>query len=130
MPGTATYTPPEPPLAFPGSKIVVLRLRGEGPTLGFELMPNIVWIGAEFPEFEVPTARFRYDWQAGNPPDWPRRLEQVFSLGASGRYIVRPDDRLVVERLLSDGSGEVLFDGYAQIPQGDLGHGTEVATFE
>lgn len=128
MAGSFDFTPSAIPLGRPAAVIAVFRYDGEG---GYELLPNVRCLQIQFREGAEPgSARFRYafDDPLGSPDD-PQRFEQVYPLDASGPNVVSNDDRLVVRRLLDDGSDEVLFDGFASIPQADLGPETETVSF-
>jgi hypothetical protein len=62
-------------------------------------------------------------------PDFPSRVDQILDLNALGGWVVKQDDRIVVLKDDNDGSYTVLFDGFAQVPQGNLAGKTETTTF-
>lgn len=116
------------PLARPSAEILVYRVDENGE---YELMINLLCLGVQYKEGADPgSARFRYilDEVTGDPAA-PTRFEQVYPLDADGPMVVKNDDHLVVDRLRPDGSAEVLFSGYAQIPQVDLDAESEVVSF-
>lgn len=80
---------------------------------------------------EPGSAEFRYafDPQLGDPQA-PSRVEHVYSLDATGPYVLHHDERIVVGRLRADGSLQLLFDGFAQIPQATLSSAMEAVTFQ
>jgi hypothetical protein len=129
MPGSFTFAPQPVPLGRDSAAIVVFRFNKASST--YELLENIRCLGIQYKEGADPgSARFRYafDDPLGDP-EAPYRFEQVYPLDATGPGVVSNDDRLVVFRLSDDGSLEILFDGFAQIPQADLGPETETVSF-
>lgn len=125
------YTPPSVPLARPSAVMLVYRYDGNG---NYIYIPNIVVLQITWQEGADPgSAHFRYVF--GDPildsqyDDLPQRFEQVYPLDATSPYAVLNDDRLVVTRLRADGSEELMFDGFAQIPQADLDSETETVSF-
>ena len=68
-------------------------------------------------------AQFRYlmDDILAATLDWPSQFEQLWPIDAQGDYVVMNDDRLVVLTQDPEGDPIVLFDGFAQIPQVDVG---------
>ncbi|WP_422931438.1 hypothetical protein [Singulisphaera sp. PoT] len=138
MSGQFTYEPdPNASLAFQAIPTVVLRYKtgqdGFGnPQGSYELLPNIRCVGVEIQEGPSPAvARFRYAFgdPFGDAQD-PKRVEDVYALDAQGQNVVNHDDRLVVMFLLGEGQDQILFDGFVQVPQADLGSTVEMVTFE
>jgi hypothetical protein len=129
MSASFTYDAGSVPLSRPSEVIGVFRYDDEGGT--YELFDNILCLQISFKEGADPgSARFRYDF--GSPPvsdSAPQRFEEVYPLDATGPSVVGNDDRIVVKRLRPDGTAEVIFDGFAQIPQADLDSNTESVTF-
>jgi hypothetical protein len=127
--GSFTYHSGSVPLSRPSDPIGVFRYDAESGE--YELLPNILALQISFREGADPgSARFRYDF--GTPAiddSAPRRFEDVYPLDAQGPLVVSNDDRLVVKRMRGDGSLEVLFDGFALIPQADLDGNAEVVSF-
>jgi hypothetical protein len=116
------------PLARRSALIPVYRVDENGE---YQLLVNVACLGINYKEGADPgQARFRYlfDEVTGHPGA-PTRFEEVYPLDADGPLVVKNDDHLVVDRLRDDGSAEVLFDGYAQIPQVDLDAETESVSF-
>ena len=126
---TILYTPTSIPLARPSVGVGVFRYDSEAGT--YTLLPNVLCTAIRKAEGPDPwLARFRYVFL--DPlldPDDPRRIEQVYPLDATGPRVVQADDRLVVNVYSPDGSVYGAFDGFAQVPQGDLGADTEAVTF-
>lgn len=130
MPGSFSFTPSPPPLLAPCQILGVFRWDG---STNYQFLPNVQVIGVEPPgEGADPgSARFRYTFgDPLGPPGAPGRFEQVYPLDAAGPLVVVNDDRLVVRLYRDDGSWEVLFDGFALIPQADVHGEAEVVTFE
>lgn len=141
---TIDINSPDVPLSRPSSRVSVYRYDPEaapGPNgesnIYFEL-PNVRFLSASYREGAEPgTARFRYAFRApGADPFDPSRAEDVFPFDASGPLVVEQDDRLVVREytdydpMTEEAGFELLFDGFAQVPQLDLNGDTEVVTFE
>lgn len=131
MPGSFTFTPPENgvPLGRPSADIAVYRYNPDSET--DDPLPNIRCVEIQQREGAEPwSARFRYAF--GDPlgsDEEPWRFEEVYPLDATGPFVVQNDDRILVSLLNDDGTEELLFDGFAQIPQADLGPETESVTF-
>jgi len=126
------FTPQSVPLARTGCVLSVARYDPEASGEGrFAPLPNVRCLSIEYREGAEPgAARFRYVFdEVLGLADAPTRLEHVYALGSVGRYVVRPDDRLVVFRHRDDGGGDFLFDGFAAIPQADLSKDGEQVTF-
>ena len=133
MPGSATITPDPIPVARSSAALAVYLY---DPTqtdfsLKYTLLPNIRCLGASVRVGADPgAARFRYVFQDPSlAPDFPSRIEEVFSLDATGPYIVKTDDELVVVAIRSDGYHEMLMHCYAQVPQADLSAEVETVSF-
>lgn len=132
MPGTITYTSPAGggiPVSRPSTGIGVFRWNGpEGGDP--ELLVNIRCLSVQYREGPDPwAARFRYVQSQTLSADFPRRFEQMFPIDSGGPGVVLTDDRLIVVALLDSGDTQLLFDGFAQIPQADLDGDTEMVTF-
>ena len=78
-----------------------------------------------------PQARFHYLLDAIAQADgYPTRFERLWGADASGKGVVRPDDRIVVLTWSPRGDREVLFDGYAAIPQVDVSDRIQTVTIQ
>lgn len=96
----------------------------------FELMPNVRVVEILRREGPYPgLARFRYVFDSRNDANAPRSFQEALSVGAELPGVVGNDERLVVMTFLPDGSREVLFDGFAQVPELNLGPDREAVTF-
>lgn len=153
MPGSFTYAPETVPLARQARLFAVYRYdpdaesddedEGEGSTerrVKYQLLPNVRCVQVQYRDGPDPgRARFRYAFgDVGADPDQdPYRVEHAFGAGpgydADGRvfraHVVQQDDRLVVRHTRDDGSTVLIFDGFAQLPQGDLSGTVESVTF-
>ena len=97
----------------------------------YTLVPNVLCDSIQYREgAEPPLARFRYvlDDSSGTSA-YPSQFEQLWPLAAMGPYVVQNDDRIVVLAIAPNGSGRVLFDGFAQVPQVDLSPTTQHVSF-
>jgi hypothetical protein len=119
------------PLGRPGATILAVRFNPKNAQGVFQPLVNIVPISIQQSEGADPGhARFRYQFSELNDPSLPAHVEDVLGLDKSGPFVVSQDDRLCVLRVQPDGQTfTVLFDGFAQVPQGDLSHNHESATF-
>jgi hypothetical protein len=120
------------PLSRPKAEIGVLRYDGGS---GYFPLPNIVCLGISARVGAEPwSARFRYQFdQRLDPTIYPRAMEHVLmfrdGLGATP-YVVRNEDRIVVVQVLGPNVWQVLFDGFARVPQADYSPAGELVTFE
>lgn len=119
------------PLARPAAVFGVFRYRPDS-SPRYQLLPHVVCEAIQVREGAEPgSASFRYVFaHPFGDSSAPSRFEQVYPLDASGRHVVAHDDRLVVRRYRPDGSFEVVFDGFAQVPQADLSGSGETVTFQ
>lgn len=79
---------------------------------------------------DPPLARFRYLLDPiAELQGYPTRFERLWPCDATGQGIVRPDDRIVVATWTPSGRRVILFDGFAQIPQVDLGPSVQAVGF-
>lgn len=130
MPGSFDLGGQPTNLAGQAPLISVYLYDPSGPT--FTLLPNVVCTQIEYKAGpDPPIARFRYlmdDLYAANL-GWPSRVEDVWPIDAVGPYVVNVDDRLVVATTNPDNSPLYLFDGFADVPQADMGPKMERVTF-
>lgn len=90
-------------------------------------LPNVLCVGVQNTDSDnPPSARFQYilDNRTLVAP-YPNQFEQLWPLvlagdNTVGSYVVLPGDRLDVYVQMPDGSVDLLFDGYARLPQVDL----------
>ncbi len=101
---------------------------GESPS--YQYLPNIRVVSIVNREGADPgVARFRYVFNPADPSTDPTSFEQALSVNSTLVNVVQNDERLVVRRFNSDGSYEVLFDGFAQVPELNLSPSQELVTF-
>jgi hypothetical protein len=152
MPGSFTYAPEPVPLARQARLFAVYRYDPDAESdedeeseegerrVKYQLLPNVRCVQVQYRDGPDPgRARFRYAFgDIGADPDQdPYRVEHAFGAGPGydedGRvfraHVVQQDDRLVVRHTRDDGSTVLLFDGFAQLPQGDLSGTVEAVTF-
>jgi hypothetical protein len=75
------------------------------------------------------TAEFEYVFDDDADARFPNSIEDVIQATSASRYVVRPDDRIVVGYFDGNGTFQIMFDGFAQIPEVMLGSG-EHASFQ
>lgn len=129
MPGSFLFIPEPVPLARPSRTVAVFRRVGTAEYL----LPNVVPLHIQYRDGAFPgVANFRYvlDDIAAAAYGSPSRIEQVYSLDASGPFVVANDDRLVVRVLLADGRVIPIFDGFAQVPKAELSERTQAVSFQ
>lgn len=132
MPGSITYDPGEVTLVGFATPIGVYRYDPDASGQKYTMLPNVVCEHAgQYREGAEPAAaRFRYVFDDSDPDSpFPRTFADVWPLTASGPYVVQPDDRIVVMAFTGEGRQRVMFDGFAQIPQVDLGEDQHVVSF-
>lgn len=127
MPGTFDVDVPASLLSEPAVQAPVYRYDGAG---NFELLPNVQCEQVEFQVGPKPsTARFRYILDHAGLYDWPTQCEEIWPITARGPYVVQADDRVVVCSWTPEGNRIYLFDGFAQIPQANIGPQSQAVTF-
>lgn len=127
---SSSFDPTGVPLTVLPAYALVVRYTPGSP---FALLPNVVCVEVRRGTGPDPgSARLRYILDELNPPGFPDRVEDVLGLDRSGPYVASQDDRLLV--VVPDGGSGVgytiLFDGFAQVPQGDISPTSEGATFD
>ena len=128
MPAFASIETSPTPLARPAAAVGVFR-RGAGGG-GPEFLPNIRVLTIRHREgADAGVARFRYVFDAAAPGDAPTSFEQVMAVDSGSPGVVANDDRLVVMAVDPEGGSQVLFDGFAQVPELGLGPDRERVTF-
>src|SRR5262245_10920923 len=129
MPAFASIETTPVPLARCSAQVGVYRYRpGESPP--YELLPNVRVLTIQFREGPDPgIARFRYVFDAANPPYDPTYFQDALPTDSGLPGVVRNDDRLVVFADAPDGSPIPLFDGFAQVPELSLAAFEEQVTF-
>ena len=101
-----------------------------GASPAFEFLPNIRVVQIQFREgADAGTARFAYVFDDRSPPTLPRSFQEVMSVDSALPGVVGNDERLVVLARNPDGSSQVLFDGFAQVPELGLSLDRESVTF-
>jgi hypothetical protein len=132
MAGSFTFSPAPGmiPLGRPADRIVAAR-SAPSQSPPWEGLPGVRPLSVEwFEGARPPEARFRYSAGDPNlPSDLPARIEDSFPLDAHGPGVVLADDLVAVFRFGVSGAVDILFEGYAQVPQADYGAGGEQVTF-
>jgi len=129
MPAFASIESTSVPLARPSAPVGVYRY-SPGGIGAYESLPNVRVLAIQYREGADPgAARFRYVFDGANPASLPNSFQDALSVDATMPGIVANDDRLVVLTFNPDGSPEVLFDGFAQVPQMGLAPDREMVTF-
>jgi hypothetical protein len=129
MPAYASIQAPSVSLGRPAAQIGVYRYQSGG--IGnYEYLANIRVLMIQFREgADAGVARFRYVFDWANPPTVPNSFQDVLSSDSGMPGVVANDDRLVVLTFDPDGNPEVLFDGFAQVPELGLATDREMVTF-
>lgn len=129
MPAFASLESSPTPTARPPASVGVYRYR-PGTSAPFEFLPNIRAIQIQHREgADAGTARFGYVFDDRSPPTIPRSFQEVMSVDASLPGVVGNDERLVVAARNPDDSIQILFDGFAQVPELGLSPDRETVTF-
>ncbi|MDR3621601.1 MAG: hypothetical protein P4L85_19780 [Paludisphaera borealis] len=123
MAGSFDFDPYDAPLSSPAAAVCVCRYdASQAGDARYQTLPNVRCDQIQYREGpEPPAARFSYvldDATAGAPA--PADFGGLWPIDASGPYVVRNDDRLVVLVTSPSGAQRILFDGFAQSPQVDL----------
>src|SRR5271165_3888780 len=113
MAGSFDFDPYALPLSGAATPVGVFRYDS---AQGYVLLPNVRCERIEYREGpQPPAAHFSY------------MLDDADA--ASGPYVVRNDDRLVVLATAPSGGNRVLFDGFAQVPQVELSASSQRVSF-
>ena len=146
--GSFDFAPYPPQLALDAVPIgVFLYDAGSDDDSPYTLIPNIRCEQIQYKEgATVPTAQFSYilDELELYANDWPDQFEELFPLTvAPSDYVVTTGTELVVLALypddnaeldpslnpVSNGTTQILFHGYARVPQTDVSPATQAVTF-
>ena len=129
MPAFASIETANVPIIRPPAAIGVFRYK-PGSSGAYEFLPNIRVLHIQFREgADAGTARFQYVFDDRSPPSVPHSFQEVMSVDTSLPGVVGNDERLAVLAINPDGSPEVLFDGFAQVPELGLSPDRESVTF-
>ena len=130
MPAFASIEASNTPLARPAATVGVYRYQPGGGDSHYQSLANVRVLTIQYREgADAGVARFRYVFDSGNPATVPNTFQDALSVDANMPGIVANDDRLVVLTSNPDGSAQVLFDGFAQVPELGLGFDREMVTF-
>jgi hypothetical protein len=123
--------PPPDPDTFIVGVSVFLYDPGASVDQQYQMLPNVRCLSIEwFDGPRPPEAIMRYDFdQPYLDTSDPRYFQDVLPVTSSGPMVVNPGDRLVVRVYASDGSQYLMFDGFAETPQADVGEQAEVVQF-
>ena len=128
MPAFASIESSKTPLGRPSAAVGVFRYAPDA--AGYQYLPNIRILTIRYREgADAGVARFRYVFNTNGSDDVPSSFTQVMSVDASSPGVVANDDRLVVLAENPDGSPQILFDGFAQVPELGLAPDRELVTF-
>jgi len=128
MAGSFDFDPYALPLSGAATPVGVFRYDS---AQGYVLLPNVRCERIEYREGpQPPAAHFSYMLDDADAAiDYPSQFELLWPLAASGPYVVRNDDRLVVLATAPSGGNRVLFDGFAQVPQVELSASSQRVSF-
>ena len=128
MPAFASIEPTPVPLGRPSAAVGVFRYNADAG--GYAFLPNIRVLTIRYREgADAGVARFRYVFDATGSSDVPSSFAEVMAVDATLPGVVANDERLVVLTVNPDGTPQVLFDGFAQIPELGLAPNRELVTF-
>lgn len=121
MPGSFTFGYLPPAMSAPAVPVLVAFYDGQS---NLNPIPNVTCVRIDLRSGpNPPTAQFVYelDDNLAFSQGWPSQIEQILPIDApDSPYVVENDDRIVVMVQNSNGVNAVLFDGFAQVPQGDV----------
>jgi hypothetical protein len=121
MPAFASIQATSIPLARPAAPVGVFRYQPGG-VANFESLSNVRVLTIQFREgADAGIARFRYVFDRANPPTVPNSFQDAMSVDSGLPVVVLTFD--------PDGTPEVLFDGFAQVPELGLASDREMVTF-
>lgn len=136
--GTASYLNPPGSLDLgPFNPIRVYRLGLKG----YELLPHVRAVSVSTREGAEPGSAqcyYVFDETLATEIGSPVRFESVWGMNAVGKWVVKPDDRIVIAQdnppdltrpPSTPPTRTILFAGFAQAPQLDLSDGEERVTF-
>ena len=128
MPAFASIDSPSVPLGRPAAVVGVCRYAPGGGD--YEFLPNIRVLQVQLREgADAGVAQFRYVFDSTGTTGGPTSFVDVMSVNSTAPGVVANDDRLVVMVSNPDGSTQILFDGFAQVPELGLAPDREVVTF-
>lgn len=128
MPAFASIESSRVPLGRPAASVGVFRYNPAAG--GYAYLPNIRVLTIRYREgADAGVARFRYVFDFLGTGDVPDSFTEVMAVDASSPGVVANDDRLVVLAANPDGTPQVLFDGFAQVPELGLAPDREQVTF-
>jgi len=116
------------PLGRPAAPVGVFRHQAGGGVT--DSLANVQVLAIRYREgADAGVARFRYVFDGSGPPGVPNSFQDALSVDANLPGLVQNDDRLVVLTFNPDGTSQVLFDGFAQVPELGLEPDRESVTF-
>lgn len=129
MPAFASIESNPVPLARPAAAVGVYRSQPGGGGVA-DYLGNVQVLAIRYREgADAGVARFRYVFDGSAPPGAPESFQDALSVDSGGPGVVANDDRLLVLTWNPDGSPQVLFDGFAQVPELGLDPDRESVTF-
>ena len=129
MPAFASIESTSVPLSRPAAPVGVFRYQAGG-VGNSEFLSNIRVLTIQYREgADAGVARFRYVFDSATSSTVPNSFQDALSVDAGQPGVVANDDRLIVMTFDPDGTPEILFDGFAQVPELGLGADREMVTF-
>ena len=129
MPAFASIETNAVPLGRPAAPVGVYRSLPGGGGLS-DYLSNVQVLAIRYREgADAGVARFRYVFDGLGHPGAPESFQDALSVDANLPGVVANDDRLVVLTTNPDGTSQVLFDGFAQVPELGLDPDRESVTF-
>ncbi len=116
MPAFASIESTSVPLARPAAAVGVFRIHPGGG--GSDYLRNVQVLSIRYREgADAGVARFRYVFNFGRPGDVPDSFQEALSVDSGVPGVVANDDRLRRPDLQPRRVSQVLFDGFAQVPE-------------
>lgn len=131
--GSFDYSPDSSSLTDDATPIGVYRYAPTDDESPYTYMPNVWCNQIQIREgSHPPTAQFSYvlDDSGTTNENYPSQFEQLWPINSPvSDYKVQAGDRIVILETDPEGNYRVLWDGFAQLPQTDLGPGEQSVTF-
>lgn len=121
-----SFTPYSQALGSQASVFVTVRFdRAQTGDDRFQSLPNVRCESYHVASGTAPSsAQFTYILDSTDPSSpAPYLFEQLWPLAAAGPYVVQADDELLVFEYTPAGDRYLVFDGFAVLPQINMGHG-------
>ena len=130
--GSITMDPPTVPITGQAAQILIAKYDRTKSSGGrYTILPNLFCERIEIREGAVPSsAQFSYLLDNTSTSSlFPAWMEQIWPLGLSSPYVVNLGDELVVFAIDVNGNAKIIWDGFADAPQVNVGPKSQQITF-